>query len=134
MGSGLPLTPIYLAPVNGTGITGTLRPDMTGEAVYAAPDGLSLNPAAYGVPAPGQWGNAGRNSIRGPGQFSFNASLGRTFRWGDRFNIDLRTEATNVLNHVTFPSWNTIIGNAQFGLPTRANPMRSLQTTLRLRF
>jgi hypothetical protein len=63
-----------------------------------------------------------------------NASLGRTFRWGDRFNIDLRTEATNVLNHVTFPTWNTIIGNAQFGLPTRTNAMRSLQTTLRLRF
>ena len=134
VGSGLPLTPIYLAPANGTGITGTLRPDMTGAPVYEAPAGLSVNPAAYRVPSPGHWGNAGRNSIRGPGQFSLNASLGRTFRWGDRFNIDLRTEATNVLNHVTFPAWNTIIGNAQFGLPTRANAMRSLQTTLRLRF
>jgi hypothetical protein len=134
VGSGLPLTPNYLAPANGTGITGTLRPDTTGAPIYAAPAGLSLNPAAYRAPAPGHWGTAGRNSITGPGQFSLNASLGRTFRWGDRFNIDLRTEATNVLNHVTFPAWNTIIGNAQFGLPTRANPMRSLYTTLRLRF
>ena len=134
MGSGLPLTPIYLAPVNGTGITGILRPDTTGVPIYAVPPGLSLNPAAYRAPAPGTWGNAGRNSITGPGQFSLNASVGRTFRWGDRYNIDLRTEATNVLNHVTFPNWNTIIGNAQFGLPTRANAMRSVQTTVRLRF
>jgi carboxypeptidase family protein len=133
-GSGLPLTPTYLVPVTETGITGTLRPDVTGAPLYAAPAGLSLNPAAYRPPASGQWGNARRNSITGPSQFSLNASLGRTFRWGDRFNIDLRTEATNVLNHVTFPTWNTIIGNAQFGLPTRANAMRSLQTTLRLRF
>jgi hypothetical protein len=134
IGSGLPLTPTYLAPVNGTGITGTLRPDATGVSVYDAPAGLALNPAAYRLPSAGNWGNAGRNSIRGPQQFSLNASLGRTFRMGDRFNVDLRTEATNVLNHVTFPAWNTIIGNAQFGLPPRANPMRSLQTTLRLRF
>jgi trimeric autotransporter adhesin len=127
IGSGLPLNPVYLAPVSGTGITGTLRPD----AAVARP---SLNASAYRAPAPGRWGNAGRNSIAGPGQFSLNASLGRTFRWGDRFNIDLRTEATNVLNHVTFSGWNTIISSSQFGLPTRANPMRSLQTNVRLRF
>ena len=60
VGSGLPLTPIYLAPVNGTGITGTLRPDMTGAAVYAAPDGLSLNPAAYRVPSPRAMGKCGQ--------------------------------------------------------------------------
>ena len=61
VGSGLPLTPIYLAPVTGTGVTGNLRPDITGASVNAAPPGLSLNPAAYRVPASGQWGNAGRN-------------------------------------------------------------------------
>src|SRR5262249_35818969 len=78
IGSGLPLTPTYLAPVNGTGITGILRPDTTGAPIYAAAPGLSLNPAAYRAPAPGTWGNAGRNSITGPSQFSLNASVGRT--------------------------------------------------------
>src|SRR6185436_13274495 len=39
VGSGLPLTPIYLVPVNGTGITGTLRPDKTGVPPDAAPPG-----------------------------------------------------------------------------------------------
>ena len=79
-GSGLPLTLIYLAAVAGTGVTGSIRPDYTGAPLYAAPAGLFLNPAAYTAPAPGQWGDAGRNSITGPGQLAVNLSLGRTFR------------------------------------------------------
>jgi hypothetical protein len=63
-----------------------------------------------------------------------NAALGRTFRLRDRFNLDLRVDSTNMLNHVTFTAWNTTITSAQFGLPAAANAMRSLQTTLRLRF
>jgi hypothetical protein len=35
---------------------------------------------------------------------------------------------------VTFPSWNTILGSSQFGLPMTANSMRSIQTALRVRF
>jgi len=133
-GSGLPETPVYLAPVQGTGVTGSIRPEYTGAPLYAAPSGLFLNPAAYTAPLAGQWGNAGRDSITGPAQFTLNASMGRTFRLSDRFNLDLRVDSTNALNHVTFTSWNTIINNAQFGLPAAANAMRSMQTTLRLRF
>jgi hypothetical protein len=134
IGSGMPLTPIYLATVNGTGVTGSIRPDSTGISVYAAPPGLFLNPAAYRAPAPGRWGSAGRNSITGPGQFGLDASLGRTFRWGDRFNVDFRLDSTNVLNHATFPNWITTVTSAQFGLPSRANAMRKVQANLRLRF
>jgi len=134
VGSGLPQTPIYLAAVPGTGVTGTVRPNYTGAPLYAAPSGLSLNPAAYTVPLPGQWGNAGRDSIIGPAQFTLNASMGRTFRLNGRFNLDLRVDSTNLLNHVTFTSWDTTVNSAQFGLPTTANAMRSVQTTLRLRF
>ena len=134
VGSGLPETPIYLAAVPGTGVTGSIRPDYTGAPLYAGPAGLSLNPAAYTAPLAGQWGNAGRDSIIGPAQFTLNASMGRTFRLRGRFNLDLRIDSTNLLNHVTFSSWNTTVNSAQFGLPTAANAMRSLQTTLRLRF
>ena len=102
VGSGLPLTPVYFLAVRGTGVTGNLRPDATGASVYTAPAGLFLNPGAYRAPAYAQWGNAGRNSITGPSQFILNASLGRTFPRGDRFNIDLKVDATNILNHVTF--------------------------------
>ena len=125
-GSGLPETPVYLAPVPGTGVTGTIRPDYIG--------GSSLNRADYIAPLPGQWGNAGRDTITGPPQFTVNASLGRTFRVSDRLNLDLRVDSTNALNHVTYTTWNTIVNSTQFGLPAAANTMRSLQTTLRLRF
>jgi len=134
VGSGLPQTPIYFAVVPGTGITGTIRPNSTGDPLYKAPAGLFLNPAAYVAPAPGQWGDAGRNSIVGPSQFSLNASLGRTFRLSDRYNLDFRLDSTNALNHVTYTAWNTVINGAQFGLPAAANPMRSVQTNLRVRF
>jgi hypothetical protein len=133
-GSGLPLTPIYLAAVRGTGVTGSIRPDYTGASVYAAPAGLFLNPAAYAAPAAGQWGNAGRNSITGPSQLAVISSMGRTFRWGDRMNVDLRIDATNPLNHVTFPNYNTTVTSSQFGLPNSANAMRNVQTTMRVRF
>ena len=131
--SGLPLTPVYPVVVPGTGITG-IRPDYTGASLYDAPSGLFLNPAAYVAPAPGQWGNAGRNTITGPQVFSLNASAQRTFRINDRFSATLRFDSVNTLNHPTFPSWGTTISSAQFGLQNNANPMRSVQTTLRVTF
>jgi hypothetical protein len=128
-GSGLPETPIYPSTVKGTGITGSIRPDATGISPYATTPGRFLNPAAFRAPVPGAWGNAGRNSIVGPAQFSLNVSLGRSWNW-----FDLRFDATNALNHVTYPSWNAIVTSAQFGLPMTANTMRSVDATLRVRF
>jgi len=95
---------------------------------------LFLDPAAYTAPLPGHWGSAGRNSIIGPAQFTLNAAIARTFRLDGRFNLDLRMDSTNLLNHVTFTSWNATVNSTQFGLPATANSMRSLETTLRLRF
>ena len=134
VGSGLPETPIYgLFPVPGTGVTGTIRPDLTGAPLDAAPPGLHLDPSAYAAPASGQWGDAGRDSITGPAEFSLDASILRTFRL-ERFYLDFGINSTNLLNHPTFASWNATLDNAQFGLPVAANAMRSLQSTLRLRF
>jgi outer membrane receptor protein involved in Fe transport len=93
-----------------------------------------MNPAAYGAPAAGEWGDVGRNSERGPSQFSLNAAVGRTFRWGERFNIDWRIDANNVLNRQVYTSVNTIIGNPQFGLPNGINQARTIQSSLRVRF
>lgn len=133
-GTGLPLTPTSFVVVAGTGVTGSIRANYTGADPYQAPPGLFLNPSAYTPPASGRWGNAGRNTITGPAQFTTNASASRTFRWGERLNADLRVEAVNVLNHPVFPSWNTVITSAQFGMPNPARPMRNLQTLLRVRF
>ena len=133
-GSGLPLTPLLLSSVPGTAITGTMRPARSDESPAAAPDGFHLHPLAFTLPATGEWGNAGRNSVRGPAQFGLNAGLGRSFAWGNRLTLDWRLDATNVLNTVTFAALNTVVGSPQFGLPNQANPMRRLKSTLRLRF
>jgi hypothetical protein len=134
LGSGLPETPAYFAAVPGTGFTGTIRPSLTGMPIYASTTGVHLNAAAYSAPASGQWGTAGRDSITGPRNFSLDSSLERTFRPSQKFNLIARVDATNLLNHAVFSGWVTTVNNAQFGVPLSANPMRSLQTTIRLRF
>ena len=135
VGSGIPLTPTVANLVaKGTGITGTVRADVTGLPIYAAPEGLYLNPAAFVAPPAGEWGDSGRNIITGPMQFSLNSSFGRVFRFGERRSADLRFDSNNVLNHVNYTSWNTTVGNQQFGLPISANAMRTVQATLRFRF
>jgi hypothetical protein len=133
-GSGLPFTPVYLAAVPGTGVTGTIRPDLTSAVIDSTAAGYYLNPAAFAAPATGRWGTAGRNSLTGPAQFSLNAGITRSFPWRDRLNLDWRLDATNVLNRVTYTGVNALFGSPQFGLPSRANTMRRVQTTLRVRF
>jgi Carboxypeptidase regulatory-like domain len=135
MNTGLPLTPILIAPVQGTGITGTLRPDNTGAPLYRnGPEESFLNAGAFSVPVSGRWGNAGRNSIRSPRQFFLDASIGRRFALNGGIGVDLRVDFTNVLNHVTFADWNTAINSSQFGLPVRANSMRTIRPSLQVRF
>jgi hypothetical protein len=132
-GTGLPQTPLESALVV-SGYSAFVRPDVTNAPLYAAAAGRFLNPAAYTTPVPGQWGDARRDSITGPGQFTLNASMLRTFRVHDKLNLDLQIAGTNALNHVTYSSWIPNVNSTQFGLPAAANAMRSLQTALRLRF
>jgi hypothetical protein len=131
-GSGMPFTPVYNIAVPGTGTIGSVRAQLTGQPVDA--EGYYVNPAAFTVPASGTWGNAGRNSVRGPAQFNMDAGLTRTFLMGDRLQVDWRIDGRNILNRVTFSNINTFVGNPQFGLATFANQMRKLTTTVRLRF
>ena len=132
-GSGLPVTPVYFAPVGGTGVIGSLRPDLTGVA-NDAPAGAYANRDAFAAPAPGQFGNASRNSITGPRTFSLDASVSRTFRVNNRLNLDWRIDAVNVLNRVTYSGINALITSPQFGLPNRANEKRKIHTNVRMRF
>jgi hypothetical protein len=134
--SGAPLTPIA-GGVRATGVgtgssTVNIRADATGEALDAPYPGSPFNLAAFANPAPGQWGNAGRDTIIGPSTFGLNASAGRVFRLGERRSADLRFDATNALNHVTFGSWVTTLGQ-QFGALANPGAMRAMTATLRFR-
>ena len=55
--------------------------------------------AAFSAPAAGAWGTARRDSITGPDQFTLNGAMSRTFRLRNPFNLDVRIDATNLLNH-----------------------------------
>ena len=133
-GSGRPVTPIFFSPVGRTGIIGATRPSLTGESLDATADHSYANPLAFAAPAAGQWGDAPRNAFTGPSEFSMNASLARTFRLGERFNLDWRVDATNVLNRVTFTGVTTQINSPQFGLANRTNDMRRIRTSFNVRF
>ena len=133
VGSGLPETPVNSGELVG-GYTASVRPDVTGAPLYAAPAGRFVNPAAFAPAATGQWGNARRDAIIGPNQFSLNATMLRTFRMTPKLNLDVTIVGTNALNHVTFTNLYTGITSTQFGLPSAANPMRVLQATFRLRY
>jgi trimeric autotransporter adhesin len=95
--------------------------------------GAPFSLAAFASPVAGQWGDAGRDTIIGPSTFGLNASAGRVIRLGERRSMDLRFDATNALNHVTFQSWVTTLGQ-QFGALSGPGAMRSMTATLRFRF
>ncbi len=133
-GTGLPETPLYPSAVPGTGFTNIIRPDLTGASIYSSGTSAHLNAAAYTSPVAGQWGTASRDSITGPDQFTFNSSLARTFRPHGKLYLDVAVNSTNTLNHVAFTNWNNFVTSTQFGLPVSTGAMRSLSTTLHLRF
>ena len=66
-----------------------------------------INPAAFGLPALGTYGNLGYNNIKGPGVFQLNLALSRTFRIHERKTIQLRAEAFNLPNHLNPSTPNT---------------------------
>jgi hypothetical protein len=63
------------------------------------------------------YGNAARNSIRGPGQVNIDASLVKNTRFG-RYVTEFRIEAFNLLNHPQFALPNGQLGSPQFGTIT----------------
>ena len=70
-------------------------------------------------PAPGKQGNLGLTTIEGLGIIRFDANLSKTFRITESKSIQLRIDATNVLNHPTPPAPTLDINDNDFGLPDR---------------
>src|SRR5262249_18308349 len=63
------------------------------------------------------FGNTGRNSVRGPGDFNIDFSAIKNTRIG-HIDSELRVEAFNLLNHPQFANPNSVFGNSQFGTIT----------------
>ena len=80
------------------------------------------------------FGNLGRNTSRGPGLWNTNLSLFREFAVTERVRLELRVEAYNALNNVTFLAPASSIDSATYGLSTAAAPARQMQVGARISF
>jgi hypothetical protein len=61
-----------------------------------------FNPGAFALPPPGQFGTAGRDSVRGPGFAQLDLAVQKSFQVREGMKIMLRAEAFNLLNHPNF--------------------------------
>ena len=85
-----------------------------------------INTAAFVAPAPGTFGNAGRNLARGPSQWQLHTALIKTIPVFENLHLTFRAEAFNVFNHPQFAVPNANFSNsANFGVITsEANATR----------
>ena len=92
-----------------------------------------FDPTAYSVPALGTQGNAGRNTVRGPGTQQVNLSVSKRFPI-NRARLEFRAEIFNLLNHNNFGAPDGNISNGTVGTITTADDGRFLQFGIRLAF
>ena len=95
-----------------------------------------FNTAAFTLPPAGQYGNAGRNTIPGPGTVNFNMSLSRFLTISQERGVraEFRLEADNLLNTPNFAGLATVVNAQDFGRVTGVKSMRELTVSMRLRF
>jgi len=100
----------------------------------AAPLSNFLNPAAFGQPDLGTFGNIGRNSIQGPKTWSFDMSLSRTFNIREAQHVELRFEAFNVTNSFRPGIPNQVLSSNTFGQIRTSLDPRVMQFALKYVF
>jgi hypothetical protein len=93
-----------------------------------------FNTPAFQQNAAGQPGTAGRNILDKPGITTVDLGLMRTFKLGERLEMQFRAEATNALNMVNLRGPNTTRTSSAFGTITEAEPMREIQLGMRFAF
>jgi hypothetical protein len=80
------------------------------------------------------FGNAGRNSVVGPGISRIDISLFKAIRVGGERKLDIRFEVFNALNRPNFYQPNNRFGTPQFGKITQAYDGRDIQIGARFSF
>ena len=94
----------------------------------------------YSWPALGQLGNLGRNTLRGPGLQEYDFSVFKNWSIRERFRLQFRAEAFNLLNKANFQapktkifdgSGNVISSGLQLTSPTQTSE-REIQLGLKL--
>jgi hypothetical protein len=115
-----------------------IRANTTGEPVFGEGTRTAdrwFNPAAFAAPPAFAFGNAGRNSIYGPGMQTLDVGLQRDFILSEKVTFQFRGEFFNALNHTNLGIPNRFVNTPQFGTITEAaTPGREIQLGARLSF
>jgi hypothetical protein len=96
----------------------TLYPNLVGNPKVSNPTlGEWFNPAAYANPAPGTFGNSGRNSLIGPTFFNADFSIGKSFRLPrEGMRLEIRADMYDVFNHTNFANPDANVGYTSNGV------------------
>jgi len=139
--SGFPLT---ISVFGDTANAGTalgenpIRANVTGQPVFGAGTHNAVhwfNPAAFKAPPAYTFGDAGRNSVVGPGMQTMDLSLVRSFPLRESLRLETRGEFFNALNHTNLGTPNRFVNTAGFGSITEVTtPGREIQVSARLAF
>jgi hypothetical protein len=105
------------------------QPHTPNEWISRAPF-LQLNP----VTQAGQFGNEGRNVVRGPGIEDVDFSLFKYFNISERTRVQFRAEWFNLLNHANFGLPENDLESPAFGQILQAGSPRLLQLAMKLIF
>jgi len=138
LASGTPFTARVLGSISDVsqGVNGTLRANYNGQPIDLA-DPTSLlffNKGVFSIPAPGTFGNAGRNTIIGPGTSVMNLGVTKNILFNQTRGLSIQILASNVFNTVQFASIDTYVNSPTFGQVTSVRPMRRIQLLFRFRF
>ncbi len=141
--SGSPYTAQILGNLSnraGTAAISNLRADATGLPVELPRSQRTtedfFNTAAFSLPAAGEYGDAGRDTIIGPGTVNFNMSLDKSVTFSRERGIrgDFRVTSDNIFNTPKFAGLATVVNGQGFGRVTSVGAMRNVVFSLRLRF
>ncbi len=93
-----------------------------------------FNTAAFAQPALGEFGNSGRNILRGPGINNLDFALFKNFELPRNMRFQFRLESFNAFNHPQWNGVNTDVNSPQFGVITGARPGRINQLGFKFLF
>ena len=138
--SGRPLTPMLQFDNSNTGNTGgnfgSDRPNVFRNPKLGSPTPARwFDTSAFAVPTQYQFGNAGRNIVRGPGYFSFDLAVAREFALHDRAKVSVEAQAFNLFNRANYNLPSPYAdAPTTFGRIFSAGAARQIQFALRLAF
>lgn len=80
------------------------------------------------------FGNSGRDILRGPGLFSLNTGLFRSFVVREKYTLQFRAEALGVTNTPIFGNPSATVGSSSIGIISSASGDRQIRLALKLKF